>query len=579
MGPGADEPDGAADHAVPALLQQDARAYERFLSAVLHHLSDALVACDADGRLTVFNPAAQRLHGLPATPVPPEQWASYYDLFEADGATPLSPDRIPLVRALRGETVRDVEMVVARRGEPPHRLLASGQRIVAADGGVLGAFVVMHDVTEKHTAEALRVQQLAAMDSVRRLQQLNAAAVAVNRSTDVAGALEAVVEQSVEIIGARQAVARLTRGQDWSRANAAFAPSEEHAGGRPYDAPPDGSSLCTLVCESNQPVRLTQAELEAHPQWRGSGQHAPDHPPMRGWLAAPFIGRDGRNLGLVQLSDKTGVGPDGSPAEFDEADEALLVQLAQLASLALEKLVEWEREHQVAVELQRSLLPQHLPELAGLDVDVAYVPGRGDLELAVGGDWFDVFELDDDHVGLALGDVVGHGLRSASLMGQIRTALRGLAMHQSDPELVVTALDRLVWTLGDGAMATLAFGVLHRPTGRLRTVLAGHPAPLVRHAGSVRGVPADPGPPLGTRFGIPFVASETTLSAGATLVMFSDGLVENRRRPIGVGLDELAARLQDGPEAPSALGPYLVEALTGDGNDDDVALLTVRRRG
>jgi PAS domain-containing protein len=101
-----------------------------FLAALLTHLSDALVACNTAGRLTVFNPAAMRLHGLPAEPIPAEQWASHYALYLADGRTPMTRDEVPLYRALRGELVQDVEMVVHPTGRSPRRLQASGQQIL-----------------------------------------------------------------------------------------------------------------------------------------------------------------------------------------------------------------------------------------------------------------------------------------------------------------------------------------------------------------------------------------------------------------------------------------------------------------
>lgn len=558
--------------------------HQAFLTAVLDNVSEALVACDGEGRLTLFNPAARRLHGLPPTPVPAERWSEMYDLYAADGCTPLAPGQVPLLRALRGEVVRDVEMVVAPVGQPARTLLASGRQIVDEQGGVRGAVVAMHDITDLRTADRLRAERTlleqrraAAEDALRRLQQLNEAALVVNRQHTVEGVLDAITEQAGNVIGARQAVASLTRNDDWAQSVTSVVLSEEYAAWADYDAVPGGDGIYAAVCETNTPMRLTQEQLERHPRWRGFGEHAPQHPPMRGWLAAPLVRRDGRNLGLIQLSDKRGSSPDGTPAEFDEQDEALLVQLAQLASLALEKAVEFAREHEVAVELQRSLLPQSLPVLAGLDAHALYVPGRGEADLAVGGDFYDLFELEDDHVALVLGDVVGHGLRSASFMGQIRSALRGLAMRELDPAAVVTALDRLVATLGDEAMATLAYATLHVPTGRLRLVLAGHPPPLVRDAGGVHQVDASPGLPLGALPGSGYVAHESALPAGATLLLYSDGLVEHRARPVGQGIRELEHRLRTAPEPVGELCRTVLDALTGGTNDDDVALLAVRR--
>ncbi len=127
-----------------------------FLGAVLESVEDAIVACDADGHLTLFNRATKQLHGLPAEPVPPERWADHYSLYAADGRTPLGRDEVPLFRALAGEDVRDAEMVVAATGAEPRTLLASGRGLFDEDGRRLGAVVSMHDITDRRAAEAAR---------------------------------------------------------------------------------------------------------------------------------------------------------------------------------------------------------------------------------------------------------------------------------------------------------------------------------------------------------------------------------------------------------------------------------------
>ncbi len=556
-----------------------------FLSAVLNNLSDALVACDADGVLTLFNPAARELHGLPAVPLPAAEWAQYYALFAADGCTTLRPEEVPLLRALRGEPVRDVEMVVAPAGQPPRTLLASGQQIRGADGRLSGAVVVMHDVTATRAADVANLDRLRAQErsraaeaGLRRLLLLNAAALEVNRQRTVSAVLHAITDQAAMIIGAEQAVASLNRGSDWSQAIAAPFLSATYARWATYDEPADGSGIYALVCETNQSMRLTQAELERHPRWRAFGGHAQHHPPLRGWLAAPLRRRDGSNLGLVQLSDKTGSDSDGRPADFDDEDLAVLTQLCQLAGLALENVVDYEREHEVAMELQRSMLPRELPPIPGLDCHVRYVPGRDEADLTVGGDFYDLFALDAEHIAIALGDVSGHGLLSASLMGQIRSALRALALLQHDPVVVVTALDRLVATLGDEAMATLAYGVLHVPSGRLRMVLAGHPPPLLRTAEGVQQLTGDPGLPLGAVPGTGYVAHESVVPSDSTLLLYSDGLVESRNRPVEHGIDMLRGVVNNGPAALAELSDALLAQMTDGANDDDVAVLLLRRR-
>lgn len=128
-------------------------AEREFTGALLESLQEGIAACDAGGTLTLFNRAARELHGLPAEPLPPDQWAEHFDLYAPDGLTPLATEDIPLVRALRGETVRDARMVVAPASDPPRTLLASGQAIWDGAGRKLGAVVAMHDITDRCRAE------------------------------------------------------------------------------------------------------------------------------------------------------------------------------------------------------------------------------------------------------------------------------------------------------------------------------------------------------------------------------------------------------------------------------------------
>lgn len=152
--------------------------------------------------------------------------------------------------------------------------------------------------------------------------------------------LQVITDQAREIIGAHQAVTSVTIDQNWAQAIHAISLSDKYAPYRTYDTKADGSGIYSVVCRENRTMRMTQAELEAHPAWRGFGKEVGKHPPMRGWLATPLIARDGTNLGLIQLSDKY-------EGEFTEEDEAILVQLAQLASLSIKRhraaLVRWGR--------------------------------------------------------------------------------------------------------------------------------------------------------------------------------------------------------------------------------------------
>jgi PAS domain S-box-containing protein len=131
--------------AAEAAIERD----RAFLAAVLEHVEDGIVACDADGVLTLFNRASRQFHGLPEESIPAEEWAERYDLYRADGTTRMRTEELPLFRALREERVRDVEMVIAPEDGPRRTVLASGRALVDADGTKLGAVVSMHDVTER----------------------------------------------------------------------------------------------------------------------------------------------------------------------------------------------------------------------------------------------------------------------------------------------------------------------------------------------------------------------------------------------------------------------------------------------
>lgn len=167
----------------------------------------------------------------------------------------------------------------------------------------------------------------------RHAEQLRAladASIAITAAPTLQDVLQQITDSARAVVGAHQGITSLTRGPDWSQAITAVSLSDRYARWRDYERAPDGSGIYAYLCALNRPMRLTQAELEAHPAWRGFGDHASEHPPMRGWLAAPLVGRDGRNIGLLQLTDR-------DKGEFDSEDEAALVQLAQLASVAVER--------------------------------------------------------------------------------------------------------------------------------------------------------------------------------------------------------------------------------------------------
>lgn len=234
-----------------------------------------------------------------------------------------------------------------------------------------------------------------------------------------------------------------------------------------------------------------------------------------------------------------------------------------------------EREHRIAETLQRGLLPDRLPEIPGMALAARYIPAGADM--AVGGDWYDVVELPSGHIGLAIGDVAGHGPRAASTMGQLRMALRAYALEEPSPAEVVSRLDRLVSRLLVSEIVTLVYLVLDLDSGMVRFANAGHPPPLVVGLGGQASFLEDGlGSPLGCDDpGTPAEAS-FRLVPDSTLLLFTDGLVEQRGASIDEGLERLATVATDCGQDIQAFCEQLLCSMVEGDTADDVALLVIR---
>lgn len=268
------------------------------------------------------------------------------------------------------------------------------------------------------------------------------------------------------------------------------------------------------------------------------------------------------------------------PAAFTAADLPLLEDITRRAGLALDNARLYQRQRKVAETMQRHLLPQ-LPAVPGVDMAVRYVPAPH--ASSVGGDWYDAFALTDSSHALVIGDVVGHDLDAAAGMAQVRNMLRAFAWAQprAEPSAVVTRLDEAVKHIAEVPTATIILATLtvgEDALWRLRWTNAGHPPPLlVSHDGRADYLEDAHGILLGTGFSRPRPSAVTVLPPRATLLFYTDGLVESPRRSIDLGLDRLrrhAASLAHRP-----LGSFcdsLLEQVRPEDNDDDVAMLALR---
>jgi PAS domain S-box-containing protein len=235
----------------------------------------------------------------------------------------------------------------------------------------------------------------------------------------------------------------------------------------------------------------------------------------------------------------------------------------------------YQREHKIAETLQRSLLPERLPQIEGLELAARYLPGaRG---ASIGGDWYDVLERPDGRVALVVGDVVGHGLRAAATMGQLRNAFRAYGLVESSPAEVVARINRLVMSGVEQAMATVVYLVLDRETGELSFSAAGHPPPLVLAPDGPHFLEGGRSVPIGASDPAVFHEASAVLPPGSSLLLYTDGLVERRDVGLQERLEQLAGVAGAAGEPLEALCERVLEGVLGDGeHGDDVALLAVR---
>jgi anti-sigma regulatory factor (Ser/Thr protein kinase) len=295
---------------------------------------------------------------------------------------------------------------------------------------------------------------------------------------------------------------------------------------------------------------------------------------------AGSAGGDGALVGVPLLAEGevTGVLVAGAtpPREFGGDVLTLLRLAAERVGLAIAHARVYEREHRIAETLQRSLLPERLPQLPGLEVAARYLPAASEAEVCV--DWYDVIPIAGGAVGLVMGDVAGKGLAGASMVGRLRSALRAYALQTHDGARVVEQLNRLSWTEGhDSQMATMLYAIVDPAASVVRWVNAGHPAPLMIVDGVPQFLQGAGSVPLGV---LPFPTYEevtTPMEPGSTIVLYTDGLVERPGEHIDDGMAELAARVGEAPEDPDGLCDHLLATLVPVGGAmDDVALLTLR---
>jgi anti-sigma regulatory factor (Ser/Thr protein kinase) len=323
---------------------------------------------------------------------------------------------------------------------------------------------------------------------------------------------------------------------------------------------PIGAGFAGKVAQTLAPViieDLDRSQIEVvNPLMREKG--------VRSLLGVPMV-VGGNLVGVVHVGMLT-------MRSFTDADAHLLQAVADRAALA----VEHDRlfvQYRIAETLQRRLLPEDLPEIPSVGFAARYLPAAE--ASTVGGDWYDVFRLGDGRVGLAVGDVVGHGISAASLMGELRTALRVYGTEGLGAAEVVSGIARFVAARGMEYMATCAYATLDPERSVIVLANAGHPPPLVVSPGGARYIEQAVGPPLGAKRAHTYEETEVTLGPGEILLLYTDGLIERRGRRLSEGTSRLAAAAAAAPLEPELLCADVIREMLANGLDD-VAVLAMQ---
>ncbi|MET8330028.1 SpoIIE family protein phosphatase [Streptomyces sp. NPDC005181] len=540
---------------------QMTRMYEHH-DAVLHSVREGVVIVGHDGRLLLANDEAERLLDLP----PDAQGRPVEELESLDPAT---------AELLVSGRVATDEVYLAR-----DRMLVVNQRRTDHNGRPLGTVATLRDSTQ------LLALSGKAEQANERLRLLYDAGVGIGTTLDVARTAEELAEM---------AVPRFADFVTVDLANAVLL-GEEPTGtaadmcriaisGIRDDHPlyPRGELISFLP--STPQARgfatgrsVVVPDLSAAPGWRAQDPERTDEVIAYGihsLLTTPLRAR-GVVLGITNFWRSR------QPGTFDEEDRSLAEELVARAAVSIDNARRYTREHALAVMLQRSLLPRALPEQNALDVAHRYLPAQS----GVSGDWFDVIPLSGNRVALVVGDVVGHGLHAAATMGRLRTAVHNFSTLDLPPDELLGHLDDLVDRIdkeegsthvGAGVVGATCLYAIYDPVSRHCTLArAGHHLPALVHPdGTVEFPDLPAGPPLGLG-GMPFKTAELDLAVGAQLVLYTDGLIEDRTRDIDVGMELLRQALAHPGRSPEEHCRAVLDALLPTQAKDDVALLIAR---
>jgi PAS domain S-box-containing protein len=567
-------------------VARDATSQERYRT-LFETMPDGVIHYDADGSIIGANPAASEMLGVdPARvttwPVVPQGRAVRED------GSPFPVEDLPVAVALRtGEIVAGVVVGVrhGRSGELRWVRVTAVPDARDDQGRPCRAYAIFTDLTEQQRTEQKQAELQASIRAARaeadnageRLAFLMRAGALVAATRDRDELLDQIVKLVVPTLADCCVVfLPTTDGTLLAGALGHTDPARalQLAGLRSHPIAPAGPLLSQRAYTSGttQLSRNATAEMPAWTRAEPDAMSVVKLMRARSAISTPLLaGKD--PLGVIALYRGAGRPP------FTETDVSVVEELGRRLAAGLANTDTFAREHAIAETLQRALLPDALPLIAGLDLAVRYLPATEGA--AVGGDWYDAFLLPDSRIGLVIGDVAGHNIASASTMGQIRSLLRAYAVDGPDPARALQRTNAAVARLLPDALASVLYAVLDPATGDLAYANAGHPPPIITtNAGQAEYLDDTVGVMLGACTTASFTTGHRRLPPGASLLCYTDGLIEVRRRDIREGLTALAETLQRSRPGSAEQTCAIVEgALVSTTRQDDICLLTARLTG
>ncbi|MFF3323891.1 SpoIIE family protein phosphatase [Streptomyces sp. NPDC002889] len=473
-----------------------------------------------------------------------------------------------------GEAVVDVRRTGRTPADPDHDRIwsCSYAPLLDSTGRRLGVIASLIDITAGQQA------QVEADRARHRFALLAAAGARIGTTLDLRQTAEEVVQVLVPQLADSADVQLLEEMLDPDESAASShgvvrrmalsfpdaSAVAELAVGQTFQVPL--GSVYEQVIADGRPMNLYRSDVPALIT-------APEAERLRTYLSGlgsarlvPLVAR-GKVLGAVVVTRLR------SRERFDEQDCVLIDEVVARAALNIDNARMYTSQRAAALTLQRSLTSTVLPEVTGLELAGRYLPAS---DHEVGGDWFDVFALPDGRTGLVIGDVMGHGIHAAAVMGQLRTAVRTLARHGIPPAGMLHSLDAAVADLGENEMATCVYAVHDPAAGGALIARAGHPPPAVADAGGrIAFLDGPPGTPLGAG-GQDFQTESVPLPPGSVLVLYTDGLIEARDRDVDHGMQQLAGALLHLDHSLDEICDGVLARLLPSTAQDDVAVLLAR---